>query len=122
MFQSCTLGIQIISFHTFFLACLKLEINTHVSSFNSFIQDLRVGAIPPKFLSPGHAGGSSMRPGNAMPNTYSHATFPNASPVRPPPRKFGAPDSPNISVDAYRQRHEVTASVTDHTCHIIHIE
>ncbi|KAL0916487.1 hypothetical protein M5K25_014007 [Dendrobium thyrsiflorum] len=73
-------------------------------------QDMRVGAIPPKFLSPGHAGGSSMRPGNAIPNTYSHATFPNASPVRPPPRKLGAPDSPNISVDAYRQRHEVTAT------------
>lgn len=67
-------------------------------------QDIRGGATP-KF----QAGGSGMLPGHTMPNMYSHAAFPNATPVRPPPRIYGAPDSPTISVDAYRQRHEVSA-------------
>lgn len=76
-------------------------------------QDVRVGTVPPKFLSPGHSGGYGMLPGRTMPNMYSDAAFPNASPVRPPPRIFAAPDSPNISVDAYRLRHEVSAMGDD---------
>lgn len=64
-----------------------------------------------------------MLPGHVRPNMYnSHASFPNASPVRPPPRMLGAPDSPNISADAYRQRHEVITRVTDHGYYVIHIK
>ncbi|KAG0482300.1 hypothetical protein HPP92_010384 [Vanilla planifolia] len=75
-------------------------------------QDMRVGAsglppsFPPKFSNSGHPGGL---PSHGPPNMYGNAAFAQSTSVRPHPRMFGAPDSPNISADAYRRHHEVTA-------------
>ncbi|KAG0472106.1 hypothetical protein HPP92_016652 [Vanilla planifolia] len=73
-------------------------------------QDMRLGAggIPLKFPNSGWpVDGAGILPGHEQTNRYGNVTFPNA--VRPLPRMFGPPDSPNMSADAYRQRHEVTA-------------
>ncbi|KAG0479657.1 hypothetical protein HPP92_010515 [Vanilla planifolia] len=76
------------------------------------IPDMRVGAsglppsFPTKFSNSGHPGGL---PSHGPPNMYGNAAFAQSTSVGPHPRMFGAPDSPNISADAYGRHHEVTA-------------
>lgn len=75
-----------------------------------------MGGVPVPNVPPGHSVGLNAVAGQAMHNTYSHATggagFLNNAMMRPPSMMIGSSDISTLSpADVYRQQHEVTATV-----------
>lgn len=78
---------------------------------------MRMGVTPLQNVTPARPGGANALDGHVIPNMYGHVNpFPNNSLIRPP--FIGSSGVPNLSpVEAYRQHHEVTATV----CILIHV-
>lgn len=74
-----------------------------------------MGPGPPQNVLPGQAAGFNAPPGHMMHNMYGHASggppFANPALARPP--YMGPMEGPHLTpAEAYRQQHEVTATVS----------
>jgi hypothetical protein len=86
------------------------------------LQEKRISGVPFHNAMPGRTSGPNAVTGHAVHNIYSHATsgppFSSNALMRPP--YMGSTDVASLSpTEAYRQQHEVTATVCILACLII---